>query len=193
MAPAQDFSIPSDIKLCQTHEYIRADEDDRARVGISHYAAEQLGDVVYIELPELGQVIEAGETFGSIESVKAASDLYMPVTGEIVAVNTQLTSEPELINDDCYGDGWMIEIALSNKDELDSLMPPKHYVKFLEESGDSSYTEGDLDWRILLKDGSFFGLSSVIRLFNGIDIFQYAQTERNTDITSRSQGVPHDG
>jgi glycine cleavage system H protein len=137
MAPAQDFSIPSDIKLCQTHEYIRADEDDRARVGISHYAAEQLGDVVYIELPELGQVIEAGETFGSIESVKAASDLYMPVTGEIVAVNTQLTSEPELINDDCYGDGWMIEIALSNKDELDSLMPPKQYVKFLEESGDS--------------------------------------------------------
>jgi glycine cleavage system H protein len=133
MATVNDFSIPADTKLTETHEFIRADED-RARIGISHYAAEQLGDVVYVELPEIGQVIEKGETFGSIESVKAASDLYIPVTGEVVAVNTQLNSEPELINDDCYGDGWMIEITVSNPTEVESLMDAKQYLKFVEES-----------------------------------------------------------
>jgi glycine cleavage system H protein len=133
MATVDDYSIPSDIKLCQTHEYLKPDED-RARIGISHYAAEQLGDVVYVELPEIGQVIEQGETFGSIESVKAASDLYIPVTGEVVAINTQLSSEPELINDDCYGDGWMIEIAVAKPEEVQGLMTPQQYLKFLEES-----------------------------------------------------------
>lgn len=136
MATADDYSIPADTKLTETHEYIRTDED-RARVGISHFAAEQLGDVVYVELPEIGQVIEKGDTFGSIESVKAASDLYMPVSGEVVALNTQLTGEPELINDDCYGDGWMIEIAVSKPEEMSSLMDAKQYLKFVEESAAS--------------------------------------------------------
>jgi glycine cleavage system H protein len=133
MATVDDYAIPQDVKLTQTHEFIRTDED-RARIGISHHAAEQLGDVVYVELPEIGQLIELGDTFGSIESVKAASDLYMPVTGEVVAVNTQLGSEPELINDDCYGDGWMIEVLVSKPEELNGLMGPKQYLKFLEES-----------------------------------------------------------
>jgi glycine cleavage system H protein len=133
MATVDDYAIPTDIKLTETHEYIRADED-RARVGISHFAAEQLGDVVYIDLPELGTVLEKGETFGSIESVKAASDLYMPVTGEIVAVNTQVASEPQLVNDDCYGDGWLIEIVVSKPDELNGLMSSKEYATFVAEN-----------------------------------------------------------
>jgi glycine cleavage system H protein len=107
-------------------------DEDRARVGISHFAAEQLGDIVYVELPELGQSLEKGESFGSIESVKAASDLYMPVSGEIVAVNTQIASEPELINDDCYNDGWLIEIVLTKSEELDGLLLPKDYLSFVE-------------------------------------------------------------
>lgn len=132
----EDYAIPADVKLSETHEFIRTYED-RARIGISHYAAEQLGDVVYVELPDIGQMIEKGETFGSVESVKAASDLYIPVTGEVVAINTQLNSEPELINDDCYGDGWMIEVVVAKPEELDSLMDPKQYLKFVEESGAS--------------------------------------------------------
>lgn len=134
MATVEEYSIPPESKFLETHEYILPDED-RARVGISHFAAEQLGDIVYVELPEIGQVLEKGDTFGSIESVKAASDLYMPVGGEIVAINTQLSGEPELINDDCYGGGWMIEIVVANPTELDALMSPQQYLKFVEDSG----------------------------------------------------------
>lgn len=124
-------SIPPDIKLAETHEYIKSDED-RALIGISHYAAEQLGDIVFVELPELGQVIEKGETFGSIESVKAASDLYMPITGEVIGINTQLADEPNLVNDNPYGDGWMIEIAVTKPTEIDTLLSPDDYAKFIE-------------------------------------------------------------
>ncbi|MBY0450501.1 MAG: glycine cleavage system protein GcvH [Cyanobacteria bacterium] len=129
---ADSHIIPDNVKLTETHEYLRIDDDDRARVGISHFAAEQLGDIVFIELPEVGQRIEKGDTFGSIESVKAASDLYMPVSAEVVAVNTQLTEEPELINDNSYGDGWMIEISLSNPDEVNELMTPAQYSQIAQ-------------------------------------------------------------
>ncbi len=124
--------IPEEARLLETHEYIIV-EDDRARVGISHYAAEALGDVVFVELPDNGEEFEKGDTFGSIESVKAASDLYIPVSGEIVAINTALQEEPDLVNDDCYGDGWMIEVKLSKPDEVEELMTPEQYLKFLEE------------------------------------------------------------
>ncbi len=129
---ADSHIIPDNVKLTETHEYLRIDDDDRARVGISHFAAEQLGDIVFIELPEVGQRIEKGDTFGSIESVKAASDLYMPVSAEVVAVNTQLTEEPELINDNSYGDGWMIEISLTNPEEVNELMTPLQYSQIAQ-------------------------------------------------------------
>lgn len=138
MVKPEDFDIPPGTLFTETHEYVLWDEgEDRARVGISHYAAEQLGDVVYVETPQIGESFEQGDTFGTIESVKAASDLYLPVSGEVLSVNTQLSSEPELINDNCYGDGWLIEILLKNPDQLKSLMTAEQYLKFLEESANA--------------------------------------------------------
>lgn len=135
MAKADNSDIPAGTLFTETHEYILFDDDeDRARIGISHFAAEQLGDIVYVELPEIGDTLEQGDSFGSIESVKAASDLYMPVSGEILAINIQLTDEPELVNDNSYGDGWMIEISMKDKAQLASLMPAEKYTGFVEES-----------------------------------------------------------
>ena len=135
MAKVVNSDIPAGTLFTETHEYILFDDDeDRARIGISHFAAEQLGDIVYVELPEIGDTLEQGDSFGSIESVKAASDLYMPVSGEILAINIQLTDEPELVNDNSYGDGWMIEIAIKDKGQLASLMPADKYMAFVEES-----------------------------------------------------------
>ena len=132
MVKPEDFDIPPGAVFNETHEYVLWDEgEDRARVGISHFAAEQLGDVVFVELPEIGESFEQGDSFGSIESVKAASDLYLPVSGEVLAINTQLTGEPELVNDNCYGDGWMVEILLKNPDQLKALMSPQRYLGFL--------------------------------------------------------------
>ncbi|MDX2085895.1 MAG: glycine cleavage system protein GcvH [Candidatus Melainabacteria bacterium] len=132
-----NYTIPAEVRLTETHEYIRV-EDGRALIGISHVAAERLGDIVYVDLPENGQTIEKGETFGSVESVKAASDLYMPVSGEIISINTQLADEPDLINQDCYGDGWMIEVEMSNPDELNSLLTAKSYMDFVENAAENS-------------------------------------------------------
>jgi glycine cleavage system H protein len=135
MAKPEDFDIPAGALFTETHEYVLWDEgEDRARVGISHFAAEQLGDIVYVELPEIGESFEQGDTFGSVESVKASSDLYLPVSGEVFAVNTQLSSEPELVNDNCYGDGWMVEVLLKDPSQLDALMGPAKYLAFVEES-----------------------------------------------------------
>lgn len=132
MASVQEL-IPEEAKLVESHEYILVD-DDRGRVGISHYAAESLGDVVYVDLPEIGDTLDQGDPFGSIESVKAASDLYMPVSGEIIAVNTTLEDDPDKVNDDCYDSGWIIEVKLSKPEELDGLMSPESYMAFLESS-----------------------------------------------------------
>lgn len=135
MAKPEDFDIPPGTLFTETHEYVLWDEgEDRARIGISHFAAEQLGDVVYVELPEVGESFEQGDTFGTIESVKAASDLYMPVSGEVLSVNTQLASEPELVNDNCYGDGWMLEVLLKNPAQLGELLTAEKYLAFVEES-----------------------------------------------------------
>jgi len=129
-----EYTMPDDVLLAETHEYVRLMDDDRARVGITEYAAGQLGDIVFVELPDIGQSFEQGESFGSIESVKAQSDLYLPVSGEIIAVNTQLSEEPEMVNDDPYNGGWMLEILLSNPEELKKLLEPNTYLKFIEES-----------------------------------------------------------
>ena len=129
-----EYTMPDDVLLAETHEYIRLMDDDRARVGITEYAAGQLGDIVFVELPDIGQSFDQGESFGSIESVKAQSDLYLPVAGEVIAVNTQLGEEPEMVNDDPYNGGWMLEILISKPEELKKLKDPDTYLKFIEES-----------------------------------------------------------
>ena len=130
---AAEYTMPDDVLMAETHEYVRMMDDDRVRIGISEFAAAQLGDIVFVELPDVGQSFDQGESFGSIESVKAQSDLYLPVTGEVIAVNTQLGEEPEMVNDDPYNGGWMLEILLSKPEELKKLMEPKAYLKSIED------------------------------------------------------------
>ena len=120
------MNIPKDLKYSEDHEWVRV-EGDFAYVGISDYAQGELGDVVYVELPAVGDEFGAHDVFGSIEAVKAASDLYCPVSGEIVAVNGELEGAPETINSDPYGDGWMVKVRMNDKSNLDELMDSAAY------------------------------------------------------------------
>ena len=127
-----ETEIPADLKYSAEDEWARY-EDGRITIGITHYAQDQLGDIVFVELPEVGRVLEAGEVFGVIESVKAVSDLYAPVAGEILEINGDLESQPELVNADCYGTGWMCVIKPSNEGELQSLLDAEAYGRHVEE------------------------------------------------------------
>ena len=120
------MSIPGDLKYSDDHEWTRK-EKDLVVIGITDYAQGELGDVVYLELPAIGDTFSQKEPFGSIEAVKAAADLYMPITGEIVEVNDALPDAPETINKDPYGDGWMIKIKIENSSEYDALMDASAY------------------------------------------------------------------
>jgi glycine cleavage system H protein len=126
------------VKYCQecryleTHEWIRV-EGEEAYIGISDYAQDELNDVVYVELPDAGDALEKGEEFGTVESVKAASELYMPASGEIIAVNEALEDSPELVNRDPFGDGWMLRIRLMDPDELQDLLSVEEYKAVCEE------------------------------------------------------------
>ncbi|HEU0277238.1 MAG TPA: glycine cleavage system protein GcvH [Rhodanobacteraceae bacterium] len=124
--------IPGDLKFQKSHEWVRVEDDGQARVGISEHAQELLGDLVYVELPALGDHVKAGEGCAVIESVKAASDIYAPVSGEVVAVNTALTDKPETINEDAYGDGWLFVVKLDDAGELDALLDPDAYAELIE-------------------------------------------------------------
>lgn len=115
-----------------SHEWVRV-EGDEAWVGITDYAQSQLSDIVYVELPDEGDTFEKGEMFATIESVKAASDIYMPMSGEVVEVNPELASAPEIINQDPYGDGWLIKFIPSDPSELNDLIGPDAYEKFIKE------------------------------------------------------------
>lgn len=123
---------PSDLKYHKEHEWIRVD-GDIATVGISHFAQDQLGEVVYVDLPSAGDPITADETFGEIESVKSVSELYAPVSGEIVEVNDALADAPETVNADAYGDGWMIKVRMSDTSEAGALMSASEYESFVNE------------------------------------------------------------
>ncbi len=112
--------VPDDLRYTADHEWLRM-ESDEGTVGITAYAADELGDIVFVELPAAGSRLEAGTTFGAIESVKTASDLFAPITGEILAVNEQLTGSPELINTDPYGEGWMLRVRLDDPSALEAL------------------------------------------------------------------------
>jgi glycine cleavage system H protein len=127
------MEIPKELRYSEEHEWATVDENV-ATIGITDYAQEQLGDIVYIELPETGTQVTKGDEFGVVESVKAVSDLYSPVTGTVVTVNTGLPNTPETVNEEPYGDGWMIRVEMSNPEELDDLMTAAEYEKFIEEA-----------------------------------------------------------
>lgn len=118
--------VPQDLKFTKSHEYVRL-SGDTATIGITSYAAEQLGDVAFVELPEVGRALEKGETFGVIESVKAVSDLYSPISGTVLAVNDALTDDPAAINEDAFGNGWIIKVKPTNQAELDEILSPQQY------------------------------------------------------------------
>lgn len=126
------LSHPDNLKYVKTHEYIRV-EGEFAVIGITAFAADQLGDVTFVELPKVGETFKNEAKFGVIESVKSVSDLFMPLAGEVVAINEKLNSEPELVNSDCYGEGWMLKVKMLDSKELDEAMDAEAYKKFIVE------------------------------------------------------------
>ena len=130
---------PDDLHYTKDHEWARLDERDGqklATIGVTRYAVEQLGDVTQVELPKEGESVRQAEVFGSVESVKAVSDLFAPLSGKVLKVNTPLADSPEYVNEDPYDEGWMIQIALSDPKELDGLMDAEAYQAFLREQGE---------------------------------------------------------
>ena len=127
--------IPSDLLYAESHEWIRYGGDGTAVVGISDHAQAALGDMVYVELPEPGMSYDQGDACAVVESVKAASDIYAPVSGEIIEANGQLEDAPETVNDDPYGEGWLFRIQLSDSSELDNLLSPEDYGAAQAEEG----------------------------------------------------------
>jgi glycine cleavage system H protein len=118
--------VPSDLRYTKDHEWVRVDGDS-ATIGVTQYAADQLGDVVFVELPAAGRSFSQHATFGVVESVKAVSDLYIPIDGEVVETNVDLGMEPELVNSDPYGAGWMLRVRITKADQLADLLDPAAY------------------------------------------------------------------
>ena len=123
-------TIPKDNLYTRDHEWVRI-EGNKAEVGITDHAQTALGDIVFVELPDIEDEIDAGDEFGSIESVKAVSSLFMPMSGRIIAVNTELKDGPEIMNEECYDEGWVIRLELSNQDESSELLSADDYKEFL--------------------------------------------------------------
>jgi glycine cleavage system H protein len=131
------MEFPEDVKYTEQHEWLRT-EGNRGKVGITDYAQDALGDVVYVDIPEVGTEVKAGEPFGEVESTKSVSDVYAPVSGTVIERNAALVEAPELVNADPYGDGWMIEIELTDASEVGRLLDAAAYQAFTEkESGES--------------------------------------------------------
>lgn len=120
------FDVPDDLNYLESHEWTTPD-DDTARIGITEFAQDELGDVVFVELPAVGDEIEAGSAFGVVESIKAVSDLYAPISGEVTAVNEALFDQPELVNDDPFGEGWMLEVEPDDESEFGDLLSAAAY------------------------------------------------------------------
>lgn len=125
--------IPGDLKFLRSHEWARVDDNGRVTVGISEHAQGQLGDLVYVELPNVGDHVDQGGSCAVVESVKAASDIYSPVAGTIVAVNSALSDRPETINEDAYGEGWIFAVEPENLAQLEELLGPDDYAAMIEE------------------------------------------------------------
>ena len=126
--------VPAELKYTREHEWAKV-EGDRARIGITDFAQEQLGDVVFVELPKMGARVTAMQSFGVVESVKAVSDLFAPLSGEVVEVNGELAKKPETVNADPYGQGWMIVVRYADARELDALMSASEYEKLIAAAG----------------------------------------------------------
>ena len=125
--------IPGDLKFLKSHEWARVEGDGKVTVGISDHAQGLLGDLVYVELPNVGDRVEAGNACAVVESVKAASDVYSPITGKVVEVNAALSDKPETINEDAYGDGWIFVVEAEEPDQLNELLSPDDYAELLED------------------------------------------------------------
>lgn len=126
-------NIPNELKYTQSHEWVSREANGNVRIGITDHAQEALGDLVFVELPAVGDETDQGDSVAVVESVKAASDIYAPVTGEVVAINEDLEDDPGLINNDPYGDGWLYEVALSDETELDGLLDAAAYEGTLDD------------------------------------------------------------
>jgi glycine cleavage system H protein len=124
--------VPSELRYTKDHEWVRV-EGDEATIGITEYAADQLGDIVFVELPDPGRTLEQFGTFGVVESVKAVSDLYAPVSGEVVEGNPALTGQPELVNQDPYGAGWMLRVRVADAAQIDALLDAPAYDELISE------------------------------------------------------------
>ena len=131
MKEINELNFPDDIGYAKSHEWAKANGDS-VKVGITDYAQDQLGDIVFVELPEVGDSLEKGAEFGTVESVKAVSEIYIPISGEITAVNTALEDAPEHVNNSPYSDGWMIEVKPNDMAEMDSLMSKDAYLETLK-------------------------------------------------------------
>ena len=125
--------IPGDLKFLKSHEWARVEDDGKVTIGISEHAQESLGDLVYVDLPEVGDTVEAGGTVAVVESVKAASDIYSPVSGTIVAVNEDLSDKPETINEDPYREGWIFVVQADDLDPVNEMLDPDAYAALIEE------------------------------------------------------------
>lgn len=126
------MEFPDDLKYTKEHEWVRV-AGNIATIGITEYAQEQLGDIVYLEFPEEGEAVTKGDGFGVVESVKAVSDIYAPISGEVVEVNDPLKEAPETLNEDPHGEGWLVRVEMSNTEELDDLLTSKAYQAFIKE------------------------------------------------------------
>ena len=131
MKEIAELNLPDDLRYAKDHEWTKL-EGDKVKIGIDDYAQDQLGDIVFVELPEVGTTFSKGEEFGTVESVKAVSELFMPIGGEILAINTTLEETPEHVNNQPYENGWMIEIKPSDVAEMDVLMDKEAYIKMLK-------------------------------------------------------------
>ena len=125
--------IPGDLKFMKSHEWARVEGDGKVTVGISDHAQGLLGDLVYVDLPEVGDRVDGGNACAVVESVKAASDVYAPISGTVVAVNTALADKPETINEDAYGEGWLFVVEVDDADQLNDLLAPDDYAELLED------------------------------------------------------------
>ena len=125
------MNIPKDLKYTEDHEWVKI-EGEEAIIGITSFAQSELGDIVFVEIDSEGETIEKSEVFGTVEAVKTVSDLYMPLSGEILSYNSELDNSPEKVNDDPYGDGWMIRIKLTDQSEIDSLLDCQQYEELIK-------------------------------------------------------------
>lgn len=137
------MEFPKHLKYTREHEWALV-EGNEVTVGITEYAADKLGDVVYVDLPEEGDTLDQGGTFGAVESVKAVSDLYSPLSGTVKEINRALSDSPEVINEDPYGEAWMVKLVIDDENELEELLTAEEYARYIAESGDEDEEE-DLD------------------------------------------------